>query len=66
MYLTVEQRPRIDSFTKVTGLSLAQVVRRALDEYLANQNADVEAALAETYGADPDALTPGRDEWQRG
>ena len=62
MYLTVEQRQRLDVLTKATGLTLAQVIRRALDEYLAPQHADVDAALADTYGADPEAMTPSRDD----
>lgn len=62
MYLTAEQRQRLDVLTKATGLTLAQVIRRALDEYLATQHADVDAALAETYGADTEAMTPSRDD----
>ena len=62
VYLTVEQRQRLDVLTKATGLTLAQVIRRALDEYLATQHADVDAALADTYGADPEAMTPSRDD----
>ncbi len=66
VYLTVEQRQRLDVLTKATGLTLAQVIRRALDEYLATQHADVDATLADTYGADPQAMAPSRDDWSRG
>lgn len=44
---------------------MAEVIRTALDEYLTD-NADPTEALAATFGRDPDAHVPSRDEWERG
>jgi len=44
---------------------MAEVVRRALDAYLQAER-DTAAELATTFGADPDAAMPSRDEWDRG
>ena len=66
VYLTEEQRQRIDTLTQAEGITLAEVVRRALDDYFKRQSSDVEAALAVTFGAVPDASAPSRDEWDRG
>ena len=65
IYLTEEQRTRIDKMSEAEGIPMAEVVRRALDQYL---GADVDAAeaLRSTFGAAPDAASPSRDEWQRG
>ncbi len=65
VYLTEEQRRRIDEIAREEGVTLAEVVRRALDAYL-DRDTNVEAALAATFGADPQAGAPGRDEWDRG
>ena len=65
IYLTEEQRRRIDQVTAAEGVPMAEVIRRALDKYLADE-ADVSSVLATTFGADPDATVPLRDEWQRG
>lgn len=45
---------------------MAEVVRRALDAYLEDENPDPRPALAATYGADPTLVAPSRDEWNRG
>lgn len=65
VYLTDEQRKRIDRVAAIEGLSMAQVIRRAVDEYL-DDRPDPEAALAATFGAVPDADVPSRDAWSRG
>ncbi len=65
VYLTEEQRRRIDGITRSDGLTLAEVVRRALDRYLMAEAADPIAALAATFGAAPD-IEVHRDEWDRG
>lgn len=65
IYLTDEQRRRIDALTAAEGVPMAEVVRRALDAYLPD-DADTDAALARTFGAQPDAAVPARDSWQRG
>ena len=65
IYLTDEQRRRIDELAAAEGISMAEIVRRALDGYLEDQP-DHEAALAATYGAIRDLKVPSRDEWDRG
>jgi hypothetical protein len=64
IYLTEEQRRRIDARAGVEGLTLAEFIRRAVDAYL-GVDPDPTAALAATFGADPDAGVPGRDGWDR-
>jgi len=65
VYLTKEQRERIDELARAEGTTLAEVVRRALDAYL-GRDVDSTQVLAATFGADPDARVPRRDEWDRG
>lgn len=65
VYLTADQRRRIDELTDAEGLTLAEVVRRALDAYLVPGRADAESSLTSTFGAAPDAGYPDRDEWDR-
>ncbi|MDA3032782.1 MAG: ribbon-helix-helix domain-containing protein [Actinomycetota bacterium] len=65
VYLTDEQRDKIDRVAAVEGLSMAQVIRHAVDEYL-DDRPDPDAALAATFGAVPDAVIPSRDAWSRG
>jgi hypothetical protein len=61
IYLTEDQRARIDEIAHRRDLTMAEVVRRALDAYL-----DVEDDLDATFGAAPDFSVPSRDEWDRG
>ena len=65
MYFSEEQRARIDRAAAATGVTMAEVVRRAVDEYL-DRDADAVGALASTFGAAPEAEVPSRDGWQRG
>lgn len=65
IYLTEEQRRRIDRVTASEGIPMAEVIRRALDEYL-DEESDASDALSSTFGAAPDAAAPSRDEWRRG
>ncbi|MBS1846688.1 MAG: CopG family transcriptional regulator [Actinobacteria bacterium] len=65
VYLTEEQRTRIDRVAAAGGLTMAEVIRRALDAYL-DHEADPASALAATFGAAPDAEVPSRDSWRRG
>lgn len=44
---------------------MAEVIRRALDEYLSDEG-DASAALNSTFGAVPDASAPSREDWRRG
>jgi hypothetical protein len=66
VYLTEDQRRRIDELARADGITLAEVVRRALDRYLAAEQPDGTKSLAATFGADPEAVAPDRDEWGRG
>lgn len=66
VYLTPDHRRRIDEVTRAEGITMAEVIRRALDDYLDSEHVDAEAALADTFGADPSASVPSRDEWNRG
>lgn len=66
VYLTEEQRRRIDALADAEGVTMAEIVRRALDAYLDDEHPDPVAALAATFGADPEATVPSRDEWDRG
>lgn len=65
IYLTAEQRRRIDRVAVAKGLTMAEVVRRAVDDFL-DDEPDPDQALAATFGAAPDAAVPSRDTWQRG
>ena len=66
VYLTEEQRARIDEIVATEGVTLAEVIRRALDDYLGRNLTDPVPALAATFGADPSIETPSRDDWNRG
>jgi hypothetical protein len=65
IYLTEDQRARIDRAAEAEGVTMAELVRRALDEYLGDDT-DPTAALTNTFGADPTAEAPSRDTWRRG
>jgi len=65
VYLTEEQRRRIDRIARARGVTMAEVIRSALDRYL-EEDADPVGALAETFGADPSITPPSREEWDRG
>ena len=66
VYLTDRQRQQIDDVAEAEGVTMAEVIRRALTAYLGDKTPDPQSALAATYGADPAAKTPDRDEWDRG
>jgi len=65
VYLTAKQREAIDRLARARGVTMAEVIRTALEEYLEDEP-DPSAALAETFGADRGIETPSRDEWDRG
>lgn len=65
IYLTDKQRQRIDRVAASEGIPMAEVIRRALDEYLGEEG-DATAALSSTFGAAPDASAPSREDWRRG
>jgi predicted transcriptional regulator len=66
IYLTDEQRRRLDQVRRTEARSLAHVIRDAIDAYLESwqtRNDDVERILAETYGSVPDLDVPPRSDW---
>jgi hypothetical protein len=65
VYFTEEQRARIDRAAAAEGVTMAEVIRRAVDVYL-DDGSDAAAALGSTFGAAPQAEVPSRDSWQRG
>ncbi|MBL8112421.1 MAG: CopG family transcriptional regulator [Acidobacteria bacterium] len=66
IYLNSEQRARIDDLAASRGVTMAEIVRLALDDYLDEESPDPATALAETFGISPDNSPPSRDEWVRG
>lgn len=74
VYLTAEQRQQIEELRARDGRTLAEVIRAALDDYLAThgrQAADMELAerqrvFDETFGSMPDLQYPDRSDWDRG
>lgn len=66
VYLTAEQRERLDELRVREGKSLAELIREALDAYVSREFVDVESALATTFGAAADFRVPSRDEWDDG
>ena len=66
IYLTGEQRRRLDELARRDGKALAQLIREAVDAYLADSGPALERALAATFGGVPDLEAPSRDEWDRG
>ena len=65
IYLTAEQRKRLDERRRRERRTLAELVREAVDAYLADRPADPVTALNSTYGALPKLEVPSRDEWDR-
>lgn len=64
IYLTAQQRERINRVARARGVTMAEVIRTAVDQYL-DDSPDPDVALASTFGADPAAGVPSRDEWDR-
>lgn len=65
IYLTDDQRRRLDLRGRRSGAPLARMIREAVDTYLADDHPDAEAALDETFGSLPDLELPSRDDWDR-
>jgi hypothetical protein len=74
VYLTQEQRDRIEELRTRDGRTLAEVIRNALDEYLATHGREAaekdlaasQRILNETFGSMPDFPYPDRSNWDRG
>ena len=65
LYLTEEQRRRLDAMGQRKGRKMAEMVREAVDSYLVGSGTDLAAALEATFGTMPDLEVPSRDEWDR-
>ena len=66
VYLTADQRKRLDERRRRERRTLAELIRQAVDAYLAERSADPAAALDASFGALPKLEVPSRDEWDRG
>ena len=65
IYLTPDQRKRLDARRKREHKTLAAVVREAIDAYLgAEQKTDYQKVLDQTFGSLPNLEVPSRDEWE--
>jgi hypothetical protein len=65
VYLTVAQRKRLDAIARAEDRSMAELIREAIDSYLACAHPEPRAVLDATFGIDPDFQVPSRDEWDR-
>ena len=63
IYLTQEQRERLDALVRRDERSLAELIREAVDDYLQQEAPDPAGALRNTFGIAPDFEVPSRDEW---
>jgi len=66
VYLTADQRERLDRIVRRRGVPLAHLIREALDRYLAESEPGLEEALSSTFGSMPDLEVPSREEWDAG
>ena len=66
IYLTPEQRRKLDSRARREGKTLAQVIREAVDRYVDESEIDPASALDATFGRLPNLQVPARSEWDRG
>jgi len=66
IYLTAEQRKRLDELSRREGKALAELIREAVDAFLEHEHTDVQAALDATFGLSPNLEVPPRSEWDRG
>jgi hypothetical protein len=66
VYFTEAQRRRLDATAQREGKTLAQVVREAVDAYLARSPSDLDAVLEDSFGSLPGLRVSDRGEWDRG
>ena len=65
IYLTPDQRKRLDTRRKREHKTLAAIVREAIDAYLGTERkTDYQKVLDETFGSLPNLEVPSRDEWE--
>jgi predicted transcriptional regulator len=65
IYLTEEQREKLDGLADRHDRSLAELVREAVDMFLGEQAPDPDSTLKATFGSAPDLDVPTRAEWSR-
>ena len=65
IYLTADQRRRLDERGRREGRAMASLVREAIDRYLETAP-EAEDILDATFGSLPDLEVPSRGEWDRG
>lgn len=67
IYLSEEQRKLLERAAKRERVSMAEVVRRAVDQYFGriSSQPDPKATLESTLGALPHLEVPSRAEWDR-
>lgn len=63
IYLTEEQRRRLDEIGRREHRSLAALIREAVDMFVSEIAPDPEAALEDTFGSMPGLEVPKRAEW---
>jgi predicted DNA-binding protein len=63
IYVTAEQRRRLDEVARREDKAMAEVIREAIDAFLSGAPGDPSRALDATFGATPDLMVPSRDEW---
>jgi len=66
VYFTEEQRRKLDARARREGKTLAELVREAVDAYVAEEPSGLEVVLDETFASMPDFDVPPRSEWDRG
>lgn len=64
IYLTDRQRRRLDERQRREGKTMAAVIRDAIDAYLTEPPASLDASLDGTFGRLPDIEVPARAEWE--
>jgi predicted transcriptional regulator len=65
IYLTKEQRAKLDALAKREDKSLAELIREAVDRFLDEEPPDRDEILKRTFGIAPDFEVPPRSEWNR-
>lgn len=64
IYLTADQRRKLDARRRREGKTLAALIRDAIDAYLERPDLKtIRAILDATYGIDPQFGVPPRNEW---
>jgi predicted transcriptional regulator len=66
VYLTADQRRRLDELARRRGTTLARLIREAVDRYLETSGPSAAQALDATFGRAPALEVFPRDEWDRG